>query len=156
MAKKPSIGVIIFGVVLILGALFQMFLVYRSGYEYYCRLHQEYDSTMLYVRYLVSWGIKLAGLVLGFGILKLNDWARKFLIAYYVFIIATVHLKHAYPAYMIHLQDLDKSYGHLLAGFTFVSLAWPSLIIQRGVDVVFGLLVIYFFTRPEVRNQFKS
>ncbi len=156
MAKKPSIGVIIFGVVLILGALFQMFLVYRSGYEYYCRLHQEYDSTMLYVRYLVSWGIKLAGLVLGFGILKLNDWARKLLIAYYVFIIATVHLKHAYPAYMIHLQDLDKSYGHLLAGFTFVSLAWPSLIIQRGVDVVFGLLVIYFFTRPEVRNQFKS
>ena len=154
MAKKPSIGVILFGVVLILGALFQMFLVYRSGYEYYCRLHQEYAPTMLYVRYLVSWGIKLAGLVLGFGILKLNDWARKLLIAYYVFIIATVHLKHAYPAYMIHLQDLDKSYGHLLAGFTFVSLAWPALIIQRGLDIVLACSLSTFLPARKSENSF--
>lgn len=156
MAIKRSKGVTFFAIILILGALFQMAVVYSGGYKFYCYLHQEYGSGMLFVRYLVSWGIKIAGLILGIGIWKLNDWARKLLIAYYVFIIATVHLKHSFSAYVIHMRNLDAAYGHLLDGFTFVSLTWPALIIQRGLDIVFGLAIIYFFTRPEVRRQFQQ
>lgn len=156
MVKKPSKGVVFFGIVMIAGALFHMWAVYSAGYKHYCLLHQEYASGMLYFRYMVSWGIKIAGLGLGVGILKLKEWARKLLIVYYVFIIATVHLKHAYPAYSIHMKMLDENFGHLLTGFTFASLTWPALIIQRGVDIVFGLAVIYFFTRPEVRRQFQG
>lgn len=157
MASTPSKGVIFFGVTLVLGALYQMWLVFSAGYAHYCYLHQQYDSTLLFVRYLVSWGIKIAGLVLGLGLLKLNEFARKAAIVYYVFIMATVNLKHSYPAYLMHMRMLDASTGGgPYPGISFESLVLPALMIQRAVDIVFGAMVIFFLTRPKVKAQFRQ
>jgi hypothetical protein len=156
MQRARSKGVTIFGVILIVGALYQMIGVYLAGYNFYCQLHQEYNGSMLQIRYAVSWGIKIAGLLLGIGILYLNDFSRKMLIVYYLFIIATVHLKHTYAAYSIHTKMLDQNLEGISSIVSFQSLTWPALIIQRGVDVVFGILLIYFFTRLDVRKQFNS
>lgn len=156
MSAAPSKGVVLFGVTLILGAVYQMWLVFSAGYVHYCYLHQQYDSTLLFIRYLVSWGIKIAGLLLGVGLLQLNEWARKLTIYYFIFIVLTVNLKHAYPAYLMHMKMLDASTGGgPYPGMSFESLVLPALFIQRAVDVVFGIAIIFFLSRPKVKEQFK-
>jgi hypothetical protein len=125
-----------------------------GGYEHYAYLHQEYAPGTVLIRYWVSWTIKIAGLIAGIGVLKLNDWCRKLAIFNSLFIVLTVTLKHTYTAYSLHTKDLDQTLGGILPGVSFSSLTWPALIIQRSIDIIFGLLLICFFTRPEVRKQF--
>ena len=157
MAAVRSKGVTILGVTIVVGALYQMCLVFSSGYLNYANLHQEYSSDLIFMRYVMTWAVKVIGLILGIALLRLNDLSRKLLIVYYLLIMVTVHLKHAYPAYLLHMQNLDAAFhGGPYPGITFVSLVWPALIFQRSVDIIFGFIVIVFLTRPKVRQQFQS
>jgi hypothetical protein len=151
-----SKGVTIWGYLLILSSLFQMIVLISGGYTHYAYLHQEYSPNTILIRYWVSWIIKFAGLIAGIGILNLNEWCRKFAILSSLFTVLTVHLKHTYAAYSLHAKYLDQTMGGQFPGVSFSSLTWPALIIQRSIDIIFGLLLIYFFTRPEVRKQFKK
>ena len=156
MAKLRSRGVTVFGVLLVLGSLFQIWILWSAGYAHYSYLHQEYSSNVIYLRYIVSWVVKIIGLILGVGILRLNDWCRKLAIINCILLILTVHLKHSYPAYSLHLKYLDQmTGGGAYPGMSFESLIWPALIAQRSLDIIFGIALIYFFTRPSVRKQFQ-
>lgn len=155
MATVRSRGVTIFGVLLIISSLYQIGALILGGYEHYAYLHKEYNSNIILIRYMVSWVIKISGLVAGIGILRLNDLCRKLAIINSLFVILTVHLKHTYPAYSLHTKYLDQTMGGIFPSVSFVSFTWPALIIQRSIDVIFGILLIYFFTRIEVRQQFK-
>ena len=149
-------GVTFFGWMLILGSIYQILILYFAGYDHYSYLHQEYLPKVIFMRYTFSWVIKIAGFILGVGILKLNEPCRKLAIMNSLVIVLTVHLKHTYFAYSLHTKYLDHVFGDIYPGVTFSSLTWPSLIIQRSIDVIFGLLFIYYFTRPRVRRQFQS
>jgi hypothetical protein len=155
MPTVRSKGVTVWGYLLVLGSLFQIGVLISGGYEHYAYLHQEYGPETILIRYWVSWAIKIAGLIAGIGVLKLNDWCRKLAVFNSLFIILTITLKHTYAAYSLHTRYLDHTIGGLFPGVSFASLTWPALIIQRAIDIIFGLLLIYFFTRPQVRKQFK-
>ena len=152
-----SRGVTIFGCLLILGCLYQMGVLFSAGYGHYSYLNQEYPPEIIFIRWIVSWVIRITGLIAGIGILKLKDVCRKFAILSSFFTVVTVHLKHSYPAYALHMKYLDASTGvGAHSSVSFVSLTWPALIAQRCVSVIFGVLLIYFFTHPEVRKQFQK
>lgn len=155
MPKLRSWGVAILGHLLIWTSLYQIFVLLSAGYSYYSYLHQEYSPAVIFLRYVVSWIIKIAGLIAGVGILKLNEAARIFAIFNSLFIVLTVHLKHSYAAYSLHMKGLDQSLGVIHPAMSFSSLTGLALFIQRAIDVVFGLVLIYFFTRPAVKKQFK-
>ncbi len=149
MAAKASRGVKIFAYILIYSSLFQMVATLSAGYGHFAYLHQEYAGPMLMVRYIVSWVTKTLGLVAGIGVLNLKEWARRLALFNSVVAIATVHLKHAAHAYALHLQHMERTFG-----LDVTNLLWPSLILQRLIDIIFGLALIYFFTRPSVKRQF--
>ncbi len=157
MYKTRSSGVTVFGYLLILGSLYQILILLSGGYVHYSYLHQEYPPNMIMVRYCVSWIMKISGLVAGIGILNLNDPCRVFAIFNSVFTIMTVHLKHTYAAYSLHTKYLD----HVLAssipsGVSFPSITGAALFIQRLIDIIFGVALIYFLTRPTVKKQFQD
>jgi len=141
-------------------SIFQIFILATAGYDHYEFLHQEYSKDIIQIRYLVSWGIKIVGIILGIGILKLNDFSRILALLNSLFIISTVNLKHSFAAYSLHTKYLDETMlkinGGIPLDFTFSSLTNISLGFQRLIDVIFGLLLIYYFTRPKVREQFKK
>jgi len=156
MAMLRSKGVTFWGYLLIWSSIYQILALLSGGYAHYAYLHQEYAPKVILFRYWVSWIIKIAGIIAGIGILKLNDWCRKFAIFNSLFTILTVNLKHTYAAYSLHTKYLDQTMVGVFPKGGFSSITWTALIIQRSIDVIFGLLLIYFFTRPEVRKQFKK
>jgi len=157
--KVRSIGVTLFGYILIICSLYQMLALAGAGYQHYLYLHQEYDKNMILVRYIFSWFIKIVGLVSGIGILNLKDIFRKLAILNSLLIICTVNLKHTYGAYLLHAQYLDKlaaTYGFWPYDVSFTTMVLPALKVQRAIDIIFGVLLIYFFTRPAVEKQFQD
>ncbi|MDE2214598.1 MAG: hypothetical protein KGJ61_05700 [Candidatus Omnitrophica bacterium] len=155
MVNTRSNGVTVWGWLLILGSLYQMTALALGGYKHYAYLFGQYPPGIIDLRYGVSWIIKLLGLVAGIGILKLNEWCRKLAVFNSLFVVLLVNLKHPYAAYALHAKYLDQTMGGIFP-VTFSDFVWPALIIQRSIDVIFGLLLIYFFTRPGVKRQFKQ
>ncbi len=156
MTIVRSHGVTIFGYLLILSSLYQIGSLVSAGYQHYSYLHQEYSPNVILLRYWVSWILKIFGLIAALGILKLNDPCRVFAIVNSLFIVLTVNLKHSYAAYKLHTKLLDQTFGRMHSSITFESITGIALFFQRATDVVFGLALIYFFTRPEVIKQFKK
>jgi hypothetical protein len=155
MAQGRLLGISILGCLLIGSSLYQMCILLTAGYEYYAYLHQEYSPAMILMRYIFSWVIKLVGLACGMGILRRNEFFRKAAILNSAFIVATVNLKHTYAAYSLHTRHLDQVMV-LPAGITFSSMTPVTLMIQKGIDIVFGLVLIFYLTRPKVKETFRS
>ncbi|MDE2028722.1 MAG: hypothetical protein KGK03_01155 [Candidatus Omnitrophica bacterium] len=153
MTKTPSKGVAAWGWLLILGSVYQMLALASGGYPHYAYLFQQYSPQVILLRYWVSWIIKIIGLAAGIGVLKLNEWCRKLAVFNSFFVVLLVSFKHPYEAYALHAKYLDQSLGGLFP-FSFSSMVWPALIIQRSIDVIFGIALIHFFTRPGVKKQF--
>lgn len=158
--STESPGIDFFGYTTAAVSLYQAIVLLSAGYPYYAYLHQEYTPRMILVRYVFSWLIKALGLVVGIGLLARKEFFRKLAIASSVLTIVTVHLKHTHAAYLLHVQQLDRSfealYGGLPDGFTFVSVLGPALLLQRSIDVVFALALIFYLTRAHVKQQFVS
>ena len=159
MLPPRSRGVTVFGYILVLESTYHIIVLASAGYAHYAFTFHQYSPGLILIRYIFSWFIKLAGLAAGIGVLKQIDFFRKFAILNSLMIVCLVNLKHPYEAYSVYTKELDQSLQPFLTnqlhGLTFSSITWPALIIQRTIDVVFGLSLIYFFTRPQVKAQFK-
>jgi hypothetical protein len=151
-----SKGVTLWGYVLVISSLIEIWALVSDGYTHYAYLHQDAGPKLLMLRWCFSWIIKISGIVAGIGILMLNDWCRKFAIFNSLFTVLTVNLKHTYAAYSLHTKYLDQTIGPLMHGLSFQTYTWPALIVQRLLDIVFGISLIWFFTRPQVRKQFNQ
>ena len=144
----------IWGILLIVFSLYGMILLLSSGHDHYRYLHQEYPPAIIALRYCVSWAVKILGFISGVGILYRKDFFRKTAIAGSLFTILTIHLKHSYAGFSQHARYLDDHLDINLQGIAFSSLAWPAMMTARVLDIIFAVLLIYFFTRPEVRKYF--
>jgi len=140
MEKKSSVGVIIFGVILILwgvlssiGTLIDYFVVASyagRSYEGPAPSVLKYMQQFLYCIFLI---------ILGFGLIKLKEWARKSAL----FIFA--------PLFVIILPFHNF--------FMFVYIAKSKLLFAQLLEIVriiLGVATLYLFTRPKVKEQFKQ
>jgi hypothetical protein len=74
-------------------------------------------------------------LVIGIGLLKLKEWARKSVIIYYILIVL------AFPVAIV----VGSLYSEIL-----------SMLIDYIPQFIIVGVVIYFFTRPKVKEQFRK
>ncbi|MGD0336517.1 MAG: hypothetical protein ABSB18_05390 [Candidatus Omnitrophota bacterium] len=91
-------------------------------------------------------------LILGIYILKLKEWARKAIIYYSIYSIISVFFimvayKLGLPLRGSDLRDITATYQTPVMKIVVISV----LIITN----LLSLLIIYFFTRPKVKEQFK-
>ena len=155
---KISPGVIAVAAMLILSSLFTL-LTLLGGYNWYLYIFNYMPKWMILVRYGFSLAQRMVCIVVGIGILSLNDFFRKAVIAVSYFTIAILYWKHPYHAFKNHVEYLNQNGAWLRAGISgldFSSYALAAWIGQCVLDIMFWGFIIYFFTRPGVKAQFTS
>jgi len=92
------------------------------------------------------------GLFAGIGILFLNNTVRKMAVALGCFTVCTIYWRHPYYAFSIYAQDIyQKANIQMVSLETFT---WINVIVRYCIDIAFALGVIYYFTRPKVKEHF--
>ncbi len=127
MEKKRSVGVTVVGVLFIIFPVSNIFLAGILGY-YYTPL-----------QYLFRGFFVLYPVITGIGILLLKEWARKLAI---IFAILTTILAIfvCLAKSFINPEIFFKNVYDLIANISMI---------------IIGSLLLYFFTRPKVKEQFK-
>ena len=132
-------------------------------YARYQFIFDQLSPRMILARYLVSWSLRIMGLLIGLGLLCHHELARRAACAISVFTITTIAWKHPlvtinkavafsfarwYSAPQRHFDSawtgpLDLSHAMEIAQFLLI-----------GIDLVFAVSVIFYLTRPSVRARF--
>ena len=155
MKKNGLIGVTIFGVLTVLSSLVHMSKLIGDRqlyFEYYSYL----PLWLAYARYSVSWTLRILGISSGIGILFYKDVFRKLLIIIGIFTICTVYWKHPYEGFKKHTAHLDKVYPEMIKNVSFSSLTIYAVVIHIMYDITYQGVLIYYFTRPDVKAKFKE
>ena len=130
MNQKTSLGVTIFGwLAIILGAVSFLFNL-RTTFIYL----KEEGIFITLITFLIFCNIaNVLQIIYGIGVLQLREWARK------MAIIMSIVVLIIYPLL------------YLIFG---IVLTYKNLIVMM-ITLGFPIAIIYFFTRPRVKAQFK-
>ena len=149
----PSIGIVIFA------SIFQIFKLFDR--EFYWDIFRYMPPYVILIRYIFSWVQRCIGMTTAIGLLFLKNVFRKITLVLGIFTICTVYWKHPYQGFLIHTQRLDEQFGHYLAmsGFpelTFTSITRYAVIGNIILDILFWGILIFYFTRSRVKEQFSA
>ena len=147
--KKPF-GVLVLGGILIITSL--DLLRHMPSYSLYTLINHEWPKSIIGIRFVGSYVFRLIGLAMGIGVLFLNNNARKFLIGFSYYCIITLPLRHTYSAQLFFSQQIYHQYGSV---FSLQVFTWLAVIIRWFIDGIFSLILIYYFSRPNVISNFK-
>jgi len=148
--KRPPLGVIIFGLILIVTSL--DLLRHMPVYYFYAQVNHEWAEPFLKIRFIGSYIFRLLGLACGVGVLCLSDTFRKILVVFSYYCLITTPLRHTYSAQLFFSEPLYRQYGSMFSLQTFT---WIAVIMRWIIDGLFSILVIYYFMRPKVIEHFK-
>lgn len=162
MRKMPK-GVMIFGALLVITSLIQMrtFIVY-SRLGYYDFLFQPLPESVIFIRGFCTAILRIAGFASGVGILCGREIFRKTALAVAVVTVLTFYLKHPYYAVRKHAEVTAQLVAMKTGAFKVTEASMVDFIAKSSVfalwaiDVGFAVAVIYYFTRPQVRQWFKE
>lgn len=157
MEKKRSVGVIVFGILLILSSLFNITGLNINGHRF---LLQPLSNALIVASFIISAIALVAGIISGIGVFFLKDIFRK--IALFVggytiftyFVLGPLTFKNI-PAFIDMNVNEMISTAPVLSESTASAIIWSITSIGLVVDFGFALCLVYFFTRPKVKEQFK-
>jgi len=147
--KRP-LGVIIFGILLIFGALFQMRGLSTDTYKF---LFQPLPKKIILVRYYISLTMILLGIVSGIGIFFLRSFFRKtvlfigFYILYNYLVEGPLFVFRKLPKY---IRQIIPTTAEPRVSF----ILWTTIIVNFIIEFCFSICLIYYFTRPKVKRAF--
>ena len=156
--SKRSPGVLVLALLFILGALIQL----TSGkFDDYKIFFQPLPEKIIIVCYFFIKILLVLGIVSGIGMLFMKNIFRKiavFLSWYTIFsylVEGPFFIFRNVPKYINDLS-LNISAQTKSVSLSFISgLLWNFIIVGWIVDFSFAILIIYFFTRPKVKEQFR-
>ncbi|MEI7751267.1 MAG: hypothetical protein WCJ71_04155 [Candidatus Omnitrophota bacterium] len=145
-------------------------LVDYSGYRV---LFQHLPASLMHLRYLVSWGGLLLGLVTGVGLFYRKDLFRKAAVFFAAISSAGVFGKHSPEGFDQYLRLLSEKmaangapfspasiiqFAHAwnITWLTESALAWGCIACLMILEISFYLAIIFFLTRPSVKALFRS
>lgn len=161
LSARRSRGVTVFAFLLIASSIMHIHKLVVDA-QWYADTYSYWLPWLMVLRYAFSWFQRVLGILAAVGLLALNDLARKLAILIGTFTILTVYWKHPYAAYRAHTEYLDAVFGPLFhqlgapAGFKIASYTLAAVILNCALDVAFSGALVYFFTRPAVKAQFKK
>jgi len=153
MGKKRSKGIIIFSILIFLRSLWDL-NIYTS-FSHYCFLFQPLPEKIILARYVFSIFLRMALLISGIGILFLKDIFRKTILFISFFTVATIYWKHPVSCFRNIVTSLAAQ-GEFTSDVTLTpnTLIWILLAINYIIDIGLSLSLIYYFTRPKVKELF--
>lgn len=157
MEKKRSIGVTIFGILFILGSLFQMLGLKVADYKF---MFQPLPEKIILIRYFISVAVLILGVITGIGLLRLKNIFRKMALFLGFFTLYTYILESPFfvfknmPEY-VEQQFISIASTGAIPESIIYAILWTSIIVSLVIDFGFAGGLIYFFTRPKVKEQFR-
>lgn len=159
MEKKRPIGVTVFGILIILGALFQII----SGLDFarYKFLFQPLPEQLIRVRYFITMLILVLSLVSGVGVLFLENIFRRIILFTAFYSLYTYLLEAPFFCFRNYSNFIiQESMGAAskipdISTSTYSATLWAATIFFWVVDFSFAICLIYYFTRPKVEDQFE-
>jgi hypothetical protein len=155
---KPAIGIIIFGIFLVITSFLQ--IQKFSSFNNYRIIFQHLPDNLIIVRYFISIGLRILGFIAGCGLLFRKEFARKLSIYLAIFTICTIYWKHPYPVVANSCRIVYYTMYNSSGATQFVlpaevkTVTLLALIVFYLIDIIFFSVLIYYFTRPRVREQF--
>ena len=156
--RRPSFGIIYFGFGLIISGLFRSFVL--LDYDHYAYMFGFLSNRMQMFSYLIAWVDKILILASAIGVLFLKENFRRLIILTWFVEICAIPWKYPFLGFknsflqMVHYgilnQKLIETKFVTFDSFVYVLITGTGLL-----DAVYGLALIYFFTRPKIREQFK-
>ncbi len=159
--KKYSGWITLFGICLIISPITQ--INYYFNYTDYRYWFRDLPDTLILIRYIFSIAFRALTVIAGIGVLHRINIFRKLSILMGFFTIITIYWKHPVQVFrhtVIKHFSLIKAHPvidsindyQLLEHTDFFIIA--SMIVAYAVDLIFAALLIYCFTRPEIKKQF--
>jgi len=133
--KKRLKGTIILGILLILGSLYQL---RGLSFQSYGWLFSPLPETIIKFRFYISVAMLFTGIIAGVGLFFLKDIFRKIAVFIGFFILYNYFIEGPLFIY----KNLK---GYINA----------TVISHIAVEVCFSIILIYYFTRPKVKEAFK-
>lgn len=155
MAKQKLAGVTIFGLLILLSSFVHMSKLVEDA-TWYFETYGYMPAWLTTTRYCFSWFQRIVGITGAILVLKYHEWGRKILIAIGVFTITTVYWKHPYIAVKAHAQSWQKSFPLEVQQYSLETIALWATFILIILDVVFQSVLIYYFTRKDVKEAFQK
>jgi len=160
MKTKRSRGITIIGILLIAGSIYK--LMGLLDYGYYQWMFQHYSEGAIRFRYIISFSLRIIGLITGIGLLCLQDNFRKTAIVLAVLNLCVLYWKYPIRVFqnialeheqqILPLSHQNQQVQDLIYPF----FPWISMIFYFSIDILFYLGMIFFLTRPTVIAQFKK
>jgi hypothetical protein len=153
MKNRISKGIVIFSILILLRSIWDL-NIYIS-FSHYRSLFYFLPEKVLLIRYVFSVALRIALFVSGAGILFRRDIFRKILLFISFFTIATIYWKHPVACFRNIVMSLIAQ-GAFPADLIPMSdtIIWALVAVNYAIDIGFSLCLIYYFTRPKVREQF--
>jgi hypothetical protein len=150
---KPSKEIIILSIIVILYAL-QSFP--NLDFAAYAIKFNPLPEKLIFGRYLLSIAIRIFLLIAGIGVLFRKDIFRKSVIFICLFTIGTIYWKHPFICFKNSLM-FDINHGLLSVNLIpkIDMIAWICVVICYMIDISIAIFLIYLFTRPKIKGQFK-
>ena len=150
--KKVPFGVIVFGIILILTSVWQIY--YIPCFSKYNIINPGVPEGLIMLRYCVSYLLRAAGLACGIGILFYCNIYRKALLGLFVFSILTLPLRHSYAAFFCYVKPLF--HGPITSLISIEMFTWVNVLCRWAIDGLFAACGIYYFSRPAIVAHFNK
>ena len=163
MKKKFALGITLFGLYFFVDSFFQLYakLLTPNYYSWYSTIFQPAPEKTIFLRYLFSILYRIFELALGIGIFRRQEIFRKFALFFSWFTISIIYWKHPFDALINHSQIIGKNIQPIVGSCQVTSPAYINMIARISLwcvytmDIGISALVIYYFTRPYIKEQFK-
>ena len=150
---KVSKEIIILSIVVILYSLQGL---PNLNFAAYAIKFSPLPGKLVFGRYLLSLVIRIFLFISGIGILFRKDIFRKSIIFISLFTICTIYWKHPFLCFKNSLM-FNINHGVLSPSLMpkIDMIAWICVVICYMIDISIAIFLIYLFTRPKIRGQFK-
>ena len=171
---REYILIVCFSMLLILFSLYQ--LLGLLDFSYYCFMFQKLSPTLILLRYYFSIVSRTVLILAAIGLLFRQDTCRRLVIMFCVISLVAFYGKHPMSVFkniamrMEYVQGVNSlplgtvmdenslpifpkdlgTYHLKFPAFPWISFFWHGL-----PDIIFCAFFIYFFTRPEMKKEFK-
>ncbi len=154
-------GVIIFSVLIIIGSLLGLKYLVFMPEHYKTVLSSKMSESVIFYRYIGSISVRLLTIAVAVGLLFNKEICRKFMILIALLTIIFIYWKH--PSFILEEGAKEVAAACSSSGACnaqlkdFISgyLPWIMLVLLYIRDIGFSLAVIYYFTRPKIKERFK-
>jgi len=153
MEKKRSVGVRVFGILLILSSLYKSLgFMHQNFYNIFKILMQPLPDGIILVRFYFGAILQLIAIIAGIGVIFFKNIFRKLVLFFGSFVLYS----YIFEMPVFGFRNLPKLIEQKVVHTGIAeSTIWAMMIIPWLLDFCFAVVILYFFTRPEIKEQFK-